>query len=186
MQAVVVSGPGQGGYSFSPGSLSFPGIRQATDGPYVQILFWGRGRPHRNIRARTATECWHSQGWVRDVNDRDQDEIETLSSPVETRRLQVSRREWDVEMHVVINAVKTYYHSVADCCTVIVILCCHFYLIATTDLINFIILTCQIWPRIDLDMRPRRDETLTCLETETSRPRTQPWAYTSSIYTPAW
>ena len=42
------------------------------------------------------------QGWARDVNGRDRDETETLASPAETRRLQVSRRDWDVDndMHV--------------------------------------------------------------------------------------
>ena len=39
------------------------------------------------------------QGWAREVNDRDRDETET-------RRLQVSRRDRGVEMHVVFNAVQ--------------------------------------------------------------------------------
>jgi len=39
------------------------------------------------------------QGWARDVNGRDRDETET-------RRVQVSRRDRDVEMHVVFNAVQ--------------------------------------------------------------------------------
>jgi len=63
------------------------------------------------------------QGWARDVNGRDRDEIEMLASrdrdvgltsrdetlkfrdETETKRLQVSRHDRDVEMHVVINAV---------------------------------------------------------------------------------
>jgi len=45
-----------------------------------------------------------SQGWARDVNGRDRDETETFGvtsrDETETRRLQVSRRYRDVEVHV--------------------------------------------------------------------------------------
>jgi len=66
------------------------------------------------------------QGWARDVNGRDRDETET-------RRLQVSRRDRDVEMHVVINAVVNkltyrpnccrYCHRVSACFMVYGLLC---------------------------------------------------------------
>jgi len=45
------------------------------------------------------------QGWARDVNGRDRDEMFKFRDDTETRRLQVSRRDRNVEMHVVFNAV---------------------------------------------------------------------------------
>jgi len=44
-------------------------------------------------------------GWARDVSGRDRDVGLTSQDETETRRLQVSRRDRDVKMHVVINAV---------------------------------------------------------------------------------
>jgi len=72
-------------------------------------------------------------------------------------------------------------------------LCYKDSLTSTTDFINFTVLTCKIWRKIglghetsmaDTETRPRRwqfslrwdrDDTLIRLETETSRPRPQPW-----------
>ena len=51
----------------------------------MQVAAWYHGR-----------NTTSGQGWARDVNGRDRDETET-------RRLQVSRRDRDVEVHV-------YYH----------------------------------------------------------------------------
>jgi len=73
-------------------------------------------------------------------------------------------------------------------------------LTATTDLINFIIVTCKIWRKIGLghetsmaetetltifvETRPRRDIDASWdrLETETSRPRPQPCLWASKTY----
>jgi len=46
-----------------------------------------------------------SQAWAQDVTGRDRDVGLTSRDETETRRLQVSRRDRDVEMRVVINAV---------------------------------------------------------------------------------
>jgi len=48
----------------------------------------------------------HRQGWARDINGQDRDETFKFRDETETRRLQVSRHDRDVEMHVLFNAVQ--------------------------------------------------------------------------------
>jgi len=63
-----------------------------------------------------------------------------------------------------IQVLTNYYHG-ADCYTVIVIviimLLWPFYLTVTTDLINFIIVTCKIWWKISLAHETSMAETET-------------------------
>jgi len=57
---------------------------------------WDHGHINIYSTCRTSSVPNHvtvAQGWARDVNGRDRDETET-------RRLQVSRRDRDVEVHV--------------------------------------------------------------------------------------
>ena len=100
----------------------WPAVNLFTDPAHITSDTSNRGLLDGHLSTTKDSVVMSAQGWARDVNGRDRDETETLAfrdwdetetfgltsrdetetrrSNFETRRLQVSRRDRDVEVHV--------------------------------------------------------------------------------------